>query len=141
MGTINTRISLRSANTFKNLISFRHDRAYSVEDRVDQGTRTITENSSGSPYVLGDGTEYYDSSETGATANQVYVFVRNTTTVTNKTITVQFNKNGTRDDVILLGPGQFAFFVWKCDAATDDLELFSNDSNGVKCEYIISPMR
>jgi len=141
MGTINTRISLRSANTFKNLISFRHDRAYSVEDRVDQGTRTIKENSSGSPFTLGNGDEYYDSSETGATANQVYVFIRNTTLTTNKTITVQFNKNGTRDDVILLGPGQFAFFLWKCDATTDDLELFSNDSAGVKCEYILSPLR
>ena len=69
------------------------------------------------------------------------MFVRNTTLTTNKTISIQFNKNGTRDDAILLGPGQFAFFLWKCDAATDDLELFSNDSAGVKVEYILSPLR
>ena len=122
------------------LITFRHDRAYAVEDRVDQGTRTIKENSSES-LTLGDGAEYYDSTETGAIANQVYVFIRNTTLTTNKTITVQFNKNGTRDDVMLLVQATFTFFVWKCDAATDDLELFSNDSAGVKCEYILSPMR
>ena len=141
MGTLNTRISIRSSNTFKNTVTFRHDRAYAVETRVDSGTRLITENSSGSPHLLGDGSVYYDASETGAQANQVYVFIRNTTLTTGKTITVQFNKNGTRDDVIVLGPGQFTFFPWKCDAATDDLELFSNDSAGVRVEYVISPMR
>ena len=31
-------------------------------------------------------------------------------------------------------------FPWKCDAATDKLEIFSNDSAGVKVEYLISPM-
>jgi hypothetical protein len=141
MGTLNTRISIRSSNTFKNTTSFRHDRAYSVETRVDQGTRLITENSSGSPHTLGDGSVYYDSSESGSTSNQVYVFIRNTTLTANKIITVQFNKNGTRDDVMILGPGEFTFFPWKCDAATDDLEIFSNDTAGVKIEYVISPMR
>ena len=106
MGTINTRISIRSSNTFRNTVTFRHDRAYAVETRVDQGTRTITENTSGSPHLLADGSIYYDSSESGSIANQVYVFIRNTTLTANKTITIQFNKNGTRDDVITLGPGQ-----------------------------------
>lgn len=141
MGTLNTRISIRSSNTFRNTVTFRHDRAYAVETRVDQGTRNITENTSGSPHLLADGSIYYDSSESGSTANQVYVFIRNTTLTANKTITVQFNKNGTRDDVITLGPGQFTFFPWKCDAATDDIEVFSNDTAGVKLEYVISPMR
>ena len=46
MGTLNTRISIRSSNTFRNTVTFRHDRAYAVETRVDQGTRNITENTS-----------------------------------------------------------------------------------------------
>ena len=66
MGTLNTRISIRSSNTFKNTVTFRHDRAYAVESRVDQGTRTITENSSSSPHLLADGSIYYDSSESVA---------------------------------------------------------------------------
>ena len=141
MGTLNTRISIRSSNAFKNTITFRHDKAYAVEARVDQGTRVIKDNSSGSPHEIASGSDYFDSSESGALANQVYVFIRNTTLALNKTITVQFNKNGTRDDVGLLGPGQFMFIPWKCDAATDKLEVFSNDTAGVKVEYILSPMR
>jgi len=140
MGTINTRLSIRTANTFRNVIALRHDKAYAVETRVDQGTRLITETSSGAPHTLASGSLYYDASETGATSNQVYIFIRNNTTVALKTITIQFNKNGTRDDVIVLNAGEFTIFPWKCDAATDDIELFSNDSTGVKIEYIISPM-
>ena len=141
MGTINTRISIRSSNTFRNTISQRHDRAYSVESRVDTGTRLITENTSGSPHTLIDGANFYDSAETGAAANQVYVFLRNTSSIAGKTITVQFNKNGTRDDVMLLNAGEFTMFPWKCDAATDDIEVFSNDTAGVRVEYIVSPMQ
>lgn len=141
MGTINTRISLRSSNTFRNTISQRHDKTFAVESRVDSGTRSITETTSGSPHTLIDGANYYDSTETGDTANQVLVFIRNTSSKAKKTITVQFNKNGTRDDVILLNSGEFTIFPWKCDAATDDIEVFSNDSEGVKVEYIVSPMQ
>ena len=141
MGTINTRISLRSSNTFRNTISQRHDKTFAVEARVDAGTRNVKETTSGSPNLLIDGANYYDSDESGDTANQVYVFIRNTAGRSGSTITVQFNKNGTRDDVILLNAGEFTMFPWKCDAATDLIEVFSNDSNGVKVEYIVSPMR
>ena len=140
MGTINTRLSIRSSNIFRGSVSQRHDRTFSVETRVDQGTRVIKQNSSGSPHELASGSEYYDSSESGATANQVYIFIRNVSTAAAKTITVQFNKNGTRDDVILLNNGEYTMFPWRCDAATDKLEIFSNDSAGVKVEYLISPM-
>jgi hypothetical protein len=71
----------------------------------------------------------------------VYVFIRNTSGIGKKTISIQFNKNGTRDDVILLNSGEFTVFPWKCDATTDDIEVFSNDSAGVKIEYIVSPMQ
>jgi hypothetical protein len=141
MGTINTRISLRSSNTFRNTISQRHDRSFSVETRVDQGTRLIKETSIGSPHELASGVNFYDSTESGANANQVYVFIRNNTSTALKTLTVVFNKNGVRDDVILLNGGEFALFPWKCDATTDTLEMFSNDASGVKVEYIISPMQ
>jgi hypothetical protein len=141
MGTINTRISIRSSNTFRNTISQRHDRTFSVEPRVDSGTRIVKDISSGSPYSLLEGSDYYDATETGDTANQVYVFIRNTSGVAGKTITVQFNNNGTRDDVILLNAGEFTMFPWKCDATTDDIEVFSNDAAGVKVEYIVSPMQ
>ena len=141
MGTINTRISLRSSNTFRNTISQRHDKTFAVETRVDTGTRNITENTSGSPHTLIDGANYYDSAETGDTANQVLVFIRNTASKGKKTITVQFNDGTNRDDVILLNSGEFTIFPWKCDAATDDIEVFSNDTDGVKVEYIVSPMQ
>jgi hypothetical protein len=141
MGTINTRLSIRSSNIFRGQISQRHDRTFSVEARVDQGVRVITENSSGSPHELASGTNFYDAAETGSTANQVFIFIRNVASVAAKTITVQFNKNGTRDDVMLLNNGEYTMFPWKCDAATDKLELFSNDSAGVKVEYLISPMQ
>ena len=141
MGTINTRISLRSSNTFRNTISQRHDKTFAVETRVDTGTRNITENTSDSPHTLIDGANYYDSAETGDTANQVLVFIRNTASKGKKTITVQFNDGTNRDDVILLNSGEFTIFPWKCDAATDDIEVFSNDTDGVKVEYIVSPMQ
>lgn len=142
MGTINTRFAIRSNNTFRNQISQRHDRTVSVENKVESITRNITQNSGGSPYTLLDGNDWYDSSESGATANQVMVFLRNTTTTAGKTITVQFNNNGTRDAVILLGPGEYTMFPWHCNAATDDIEVFSNDnSNGVKIELLAAPMK
>jgi hypothetical protein len=140
MGTINTRVSIRTSNTFRNTISLRHDKAYPVESRVDQGTRLIKETTSGSPHELASGTDYYDSSETGALANQVYVFVRNNSAQSGATITVQFNNNGVRDSVIKLNAGEFTVFPWLCDAATDKLELFSSSSSGIKIEYLISPM-
>ena len=112
-----------------------------MEASVDSGTRLIKQNSSGSPYTLADGTEFYDSGESGATANQVMIFIRNTTTVAGKIITVQFNDGSARQDVMILGPGEYALFPWKCAAAAEDLEVFSNDTAGVRIEYIISPMR
>lgn len=141
MGTINTRISIRSSNTFRNSISQRHDRTYSIESQIDTATRLIKATTANAPYTLFDGADFYDSAETGASANQVYIFIRNTSVTGGKTLTVQFNKNGTRDDVILLNGGEFTLFPWKCDAATDDIEVFSNDANGVKVEYIAAPMR
>ena len=142
MGTITTRFTLRSNNTFRNQIAQRHDRTVSVENNIESITRVIKENSGGSPYTLLDGSIWYDSTETGATANQVMVFIRNTTTTAAKTITVQFNNNGTRDAVILLGPGEYTMFPWHCSAATDDVEVFSNDNtNGVKIELLAAPMR
>jgi len=140
MGTINTRLSIRSSNLFKGSFSQRHDRTFNVETRVEQGTRLIKENSSGSPYELASGAEYYDSTESGAIANQVYIFIRNVASVAAKTITVQFNKAGVRDDVILLNNGEYTMFPWLCNAATDKLEIYSNDTAGVKVEYIITPM-
>ena len=142
MGTITTRFILRSNNTFRNQISQRHDRTVSVENKIESITRVIKENSGGSPYTLLDGADWYDSTESGATANQIMVFIRNTTSTAAKTITVQFNKNGTRDGVILLGPGEYTMFPWLCDAATDDIEVFSNDAtNGVKIELLATPMK
>lgn len=141
MGTINTRLSLRTNNTFRNQVSQRHDRTVAIDNDIETATKLVTATTSGSPYTLIEGSDWYKSSESGATANQVYFFVRNTSSVANKTITVQFNKNGTRDDVILLGPGEYTVFPWKCDAATDDIEVYSNDSNGVKLEYLIAPMK
>ena len=124
MGTINTRISIRSSNTFRNVISQRHDKTYNIECQLESATRVITQNSSSSPYTLIDGADFYDSSETGDTANQVYVFIRNNSNNAGKTITIQFNKNGTRDDVMILGPAEYTLFPCKCDAATDDIEVF-----------------
>jgi len=141
MGTINTRLSLRTNNTFRNQVSQRHDRTVAIDNDIETATKLVTATTSGSPYTLIEGSDWYKSTESGATANQVYFFVRNTSNVANKTITVQFNKNGTRDDVILLGPGEYTVFPWKCDAATDDIEVYSNDSNGVKLEYLIAPMK
>lgn len=141
MGTFNTRFSLRSSNTFRNQISQRHDRTIAVENNVESATRLITQTTSGSPYTLLDGSNYYDAAETGDTANQVFVFIRNTSNLANKMINVQFNKNGTRDDVILLGPGEYSVFPWNCNATTDDIEVYSNDSGGVRVEFIASPMR
>ena len=142
MGTINTRITMRSNNTFRNQISQRHDRAFTVESRVDTATRVIKATSSGSPYTLLNGADYYDATETGDTAgNQIYVFIRNTSGTANKTVTVQFNKNGARDAAILINAGEFTFFPWWCDADTDDIEVFSNDSTGVKIEFIAAPLR
>ena len=140
MGTLTTKLSIRSSNVSRNRISQRHDRLFNVEDRIDNGVRIIKTNSIGSPTVIADGAEYYDSSESGDLANQVYLFIRNVSKTYQKTITVVFNKNGTRDDVALLNNGEFIFMPWKCDAATDKVELFSNDTAGVKIEYLISPM-
>lgn len=141
MGTFNTRFSLRSSNTFRNQISQRHDRTIAVENNVESATRLITQTTSGSPYTLLAGSNYHDAAETGDTANQVFVFIRNTSNLANKMINVQFNKNGTRDDVILLGPGEYSVFPWNCNATTDDIEVYSNDSGGVRVEFIASPMR
>jgi len=141
MGTLNTRFSIRSSNTFRNQISQRHDRTIAIENIIDSALRVIKNTTSGSPHTLIEGSAYYDSSESGDVANQVMVFIRNTSTMNNKTITVQFNKNGTRDDVILLNAGEYAIFPWKCDAATDDIEVFSNDASGVKVEFLVAPMR
>jgi hypothetical protein len=141
MGTLNTRFSIRSSNTFRNQISQRHDRTIAIENIIESALRVIKNTTSGSPHTLIEGSAYYDSSESGDVANQVMVFIRNTSTMNNKTITVQFNKNGTRDDVILLNAGEYAIFPWKCDAATDDIEVFSNDASGVKVEFLVAPMR
>lgn len=141
MGTFNTRFSLRSSNTFRNQISQRHDRTIAVENNINSSTKLITQTTSGSPFTILDGDEYYNASETGATANQIFVFIRNTTTLAGKVINVQFNNNGTRDSVILLGPGEYTFFPWHCNAATDDIEVFSNDSAGVRVEFLAAPMR
>lgn len=141
MAIINARLSLRSSNLFKNSISQRHDRTFRVETSVDNGTRLIKQNSGSSPYTLVDGTEYYDSSESGDLANQVLVFLRNTTTTTGKIITVQFNDGTNRLDVMTLGPGEYAIFPFKCAAAAEDVEVYSNDTAGVRIEYIISPMK
>jgi hypothetical protein len=141
MGTINTRISIRSSNTFRNVISQRHDKTYNIESQLESATRLITQNTSGSPYTLLSGSDYYDSTETGDAANQVYVFIRNNSNTGGKTITIQFNKNGVRDDVMVIASSEFAMFPWKCDAATDSIEVFSNDTAGVRVEYIVAPMR
>ena len=141
MGTLTTKLSIRSSNVSRNRISQRHDRLFNVEDRIDNGVRIIKTNSINSPTTLADGAEYYDSGESGDLANQVYLFIRNVSKTYKKTITVVFNKNGTRDDVALLNNGEFIFMPWKCDASTDKVEVFSNDTNGVKIEYLISPMR
>ena len=141
MGTLTTKLSIRSSNVSRNRISQRHDRLFNVEDRIDNGVRIIKTNSITSPTTLADGAEYYYSGESGDFANQVYLFIRNVSKTYKKTITVVFNKNGTRDDVALLNNGEFIFMPWKCDASTDKVEVFSNDTNGVKIEYLISPMR
>lgn len=141
MAIINARLSLRSSNLFKNTISQRHDRTFRVESSADNGTRLIKQNSSGSPFTLVDGTDFFDSSESGVLANQVLVFIRNTTTTTGKIITVQFNDGSARQDVMTLGPGEYALFPYKCAAAAEDLEVFSNDTAGVRIEFIISPMK
>jgi len=141
MGTFNTRFSLRSSNTFRNQISQRHDRTIAVDNHINSSTKLITQTTSGSPFTILDGDEYHDASETGATANQIFVFIRNTTTLAGKVINVQFNNNGTRDSVILLGPGEYTFFPWNCSATTDDIEVFSNDSAGVRVEYLAAPMK
>ena len=140
MAIINARLSLRSSNLFKNSISQRHDRSFRVESQVDSGTRLITATSSGSPYTLVDGTDFYDSSETGDTANQVMLFIRNVSTIGNKTISVQFNDGTNRIVGILLNAGEYTMLPWKCLSASNDIEVFSNDSAGVKIEFIISPM-
>lgn len=140
MATINARLSLRSSNLFKNTISQRHDRSFRVEAHVESGTRLIKTTDANSPYTLVDGTDYYDSSETGATANQVMVFLRNISTTGNKTIAVQFYDGTNRQDSILLNAGEFTIFPWKCNAASEDIEVFSNDTNGVRVEYLVSPM-
>ena len=141
MAIINARLSIRSSNLFKNSISQRHDRTFRVETSVDNGTRLIKNNSSGSPFTLVDGTEFFDSTESGALANQILVFIRNTTLTTGKTITVQFNDGSARQDVMTLGPGEYALFPYKCASASEDLEVFSNDAAGVRIEFIVSPMK
>lgn len=141
MAIINSRLSLRSSNLFKNSISQRHDRSFRVESLVESGTRLITATSGASPYTLVDGTDYYDSSESGDTANQVFVFIRNTASTAKKTITVQFNDGTNKQDVMTLNTGEYALFPWKCAAAAEDIEVFSNDSDGVRVEFIVSPMQ
>ena len=141
MGTLTTKLSIRSSNVSRNRIIQRHDRLFNIEDRVDNGVRIITSTSISSPTIIAAGSDYYDSTETGDIANQVYVFIRNVSKTYKKTITVIFNKNGTRDDVALLNNGEFIFIPWKCDASTDNVELICNDSTGVKIEYLIAPMK
>lgn len=141
MGTINTRISIRSSNTFRNTISQRHDRTFSVEPRVDNGTRIITAITTGTAQTLIEGANYYDAAETGATANQVYVFIRNTSGVAGKVIYVKFVNGSTNMQPITLNAGEFTMFPWNCASANDDIDVFSNDANGVKVEYIVSPMQ
>ena len=141
MGTINTRISIRSSNTFRNTISQRHDRTFAVEPRVDSGVRIITATTSGTAQGLIEGANYYDAAETGDTANQVYVFIRNTSGVAGKVIFVKFLNASTNMQPITLNAGEFTMFPWNCASANDDIDVFSNDSNGVKVEYIVSPMQ
>ena len=141
MGTINTRISIRSSNTFRNTISQRHDRTFSVEARVDSGTRVITETTTNSAETIIEGASYYKASETGDTANQMYVFLRNTSGVAGKVIFVKFVSGANAIQSITLNAGEFAMFPWHCSGDTDDIEMFSNDAQGVKVEYIISPMQ
>jgi hypothetical protein len=141
MGTLTTKLSIRSNNVSRNRITQRHDRLFNIEDRVDNGVRVITTTSISSPTIIAAGSDYYDSTETGDIANQVYVFIRNVSKTYKKTITLIFNKNGTRDDVALLNNGEFIFIPWKCDASTDNVELICNDSTGVKIEYLIAPMK
>ena len=141
MGTINTRISIRSSNTFRNTISQRHDRTIAVEPRVDSGTRVITAITTGTSQTLIEGANYHDAAETGATANQVYVFIRNTSGVAGKVIYVKFLGNSTNIQAITLNAGEFTTFPWNCASDNDDIEVFSNDANGVKVEYIVSPMQ
>ena len=141
MGTINTRISIRSSNTFRNTISQRHDRTFAVEPRVDSGVRIITATTTGTAQGLIEGANYYDAAETGDTANQVYVFIRNTSGVAGKVIFVKFLNASTNMQPITLNAGEFTMFPWNCASANDDIEVFSNDSNGVKVEYIVSPIQ
>jgi len=141
MGTINTRISIRSSNTFRNNLSQRHDRVYAVESRIDNGTRIITATTTGTAYSLVDGADFYDAAETGDTASQVYLFLRNTSGVAGKVITVQFNDGSNTVQVAKLNAGEFAMLPWSCGSATHAVEVYSNDSNGVKVEYIASPMQ
>ena len=65
MGTLTTKLSIRSSNVSRNRISQRHDRLFNVEDRIDNGVRIIKTNSISSPTTLADGAEYYDSGESG----------------------------------------------------------------------------
>lgn len=141
MGTINTRISIRSSNTFRNSISQRHDRTFAVEPRVDNGTRIITATTTGTAISIIEGSNYYDAAETGDTANQVYVFLRNTSGVAGKVITVQYDDGTNTVQAIKLNAGEFTIFPWNCASANHDIEVYSNDSAGVKVEYIASPMQ
>jgi len=141
MGTINTRISIRSSNTFRNSISQRHDRTFAVEPRVDTGTRIITATTTGTAISIIEGSNYYDAAETGDTANQVYVFLRNTSGVAGKVITVQYDDGTNTVQAIKLNAGEFTIFPWNCASANHDIEVYSNDSAGVKVEYIASPMQ
>lgn len=141
MGTLNTRFTLRSSNLYRNSVAQRHDKVFAVENLVENNVRVIKATSGSSPYEVASGTDYYDSDETGDFANRVFVFLRNTATAAGKKITIQFNNNGTRDAVMSLNSGEFTYFPWICDAAIDKLEVFSNDSDGVKLEYILTPMR
>jgi hypothetical protein len=141
MATLNTRFILRSSNLFRNSINHRHDKVFAIDSLVENNVKSITQTSSGTPYEVASGADYYDAAATGDFANRVFVFIRNTSTVAGKKITIQFNNNGTRDAVMALNSGEFTYFPWVCDAATDKLEVFSNDSDGVKLEYILTPMK
>jgi hypothetical protein len=141
MGTINTRISIRSSNTFRNNLSQRHDRVYAVESRIDNATRIIKATTTGTAYTIVDGADFYDAAETGDAANRVYLFVRNTSGIAGKIITVQFNDGTNTVETAKLNAGEFTMITWYCGSANHAVEVYSNDSAGVKVEFIASPMQ
>jgi hypothetical protein len=114
---------------------------YAVESRIDNATRIIKATTTGTAYTIVDGADFYDAAETGDAANRVYLFVRNTSGIAGKIITVQFNDGTNTVETAKLNAGEFTMITWYCGSANHAVEVYSNDSAGVKVEFIASPMQ